>query len=105
MKRSFILLAALAVCGAAVAQETTRPESPPPSSAAPTPDSPATSGTMPTFESLDRNGDGQLTVTEAQSNRSLAANFSAIDKLGRGYITKSEYDSYKVRSGAPIPKS
>ena len=105
MKRSFVLLAALAVCGGAVAQETTRPEAPPPSSAVPNPDSPATAGTMPTFESLDRNGDGQLTVTEAQSNRSLASNFSAIDKLGRGYITKSEYDAYKLKSGNPTPKS
>jgi hypothetical protein len=56
---------------------------------------------MPTFESLDRNGDGQLSITEAQSSRSLAMNFSTIDKLGRGYITKSEYDAYKAKSSVP----
>jgi hypothetical protein len=32
-------------------------------------------------------------------------NFSTIDKLGRGYITKSEYDAYKAKASSPVPRS
>jgi EF hand len=46
---------------------------------------------QPTFESLDRNGDHQISRTEAGVDRRLAEDFAYIDTDGDGYISAAEY--------------
>jgi hypothetical protein len=49
--------------------------------------------TPPTFESLDRNADHQISRTEAGVNRRLADDFAYIDTDGDGYISPAEYEA------------
>jgi hypothetical protein len=44
-----------------------------------------------TFESLDRNGDHQISRTEAGVDRHLADDFAYVDTDGDGYISPAEY--------------
>jgi len=46
---------------------------------------------QPSFETLDRNGDHQISRTEAGVDRHLADNFAYIDTDGDGYISAAEY--------------
>jgi hypothetical protein len=45
----------------------------------------------PTFDSLDKNGDAQLSKTEAAADKSLADSFAAADTNGDGYLSKTEF--------------
>jgi Ca2+-binding EF-hand superfamily protein len=45
----------------------------------------------PSFESLDRNGDHQISRTEAGVERHLSEDFAYIDTDGDGYISPAEY--------------
>ena len=44
-----------------------------------------------TFDSLDKNGDAQLSKTEAAADKSLSDSFAAADTNGDGYLSKSEF--------------
>jgi hypothetical protein len=44
-----------------------------------------------TFDSLDKNGDAQLSKTEAAADKSLADSFAAADTNGDGYLSKTEF--------------
>jgi Ca2+-binding EF-hand superfamily protein len=43
------------------------------------------------FASLDRDGDAQISRTEARREASLRARFAAVDSSGDGYLSKSEF--------------
>jgi EF hand domain-containing protein len=45
----------------------------------------------PTFDSLDRNSDHQISRTEAGVDRHLGDDFAYIDTDGDGYISAAEY--------------
>jgi thiamine biosynthesis lipoprotein ApbE len=45
------------------------------------------------FESLDTNGDGRISKTEAAANAGVSAQFSRYDQDGNGYIERSEVTS------------
>lgn len=44
-----------------------------------------------TFDSLDKNGDAQLSKTEAAADKALADSFAAADSNGDGYLSKTEF--------------
>lgn len=44
-----------------------------------------------TFEALDKNGDAQLSKTEAAADKSLAESFASADSNGDGYLSKTEF--------------
>lgn len=50
-----------------------------------------TKSTAMTFDALDKNGDAQLSKTEAAADKSLADSFAAADTNGDGYLSKSEF--------------
>jgi hypothetical protein len=55
---------------------------------------PATpSGQSGTFESLDANQDGRISMPEASADPKLVEEFSTADKNGDGYLDNSEYDN------------
>jgi len=47
--------------------------------------------TRGTFTSLDTNGDGRISRSEASGDDSLSGNFAKADRNGDGYIDASEY--------------
>lgn len=47
----------------------------------------------PTFESLDVDKDGVITIIEAKADRNVAARFSTADKNQDGYLTRTEFDA------------
>lgn len=87
--KTTLLFAALALSVTALAQEPGRT----PATGTPSPTAPSTGAPAqwPSFESLDTNSDGRLSSTEAQASPAVAAKFSTIDKQGRGYVTREEY--------------
>jgi Ca2+-binding EF-hand superfamily protein len=97
MKANHILIAgavaALLPFAAAVAQD---PPSQSPQSD-PTQQSqasqPAQSQKGATFESLDTDGDGRISKTEAAANETVLDQFSRYDKDGNGYIERAEVTS------------
>ncbi len=50
-------------------------------------------GQSGTFESLDTNKDGRISLPEASADAKLVETFSTTDKNGDGYLDNSEYDS------------
>jgi hypothetical protein len=44
-----------------------------------------------TFDSLDKNGDAQISKTEASADKMLSESFAKADTNGDGYLSKSEY--------------
>ncbi|HEY0683982.1 MAG TPA: hypothetical protein VGD45_16750 [Steroidobacter sp.] len=44
-----------------------------------------------TFDSLDKNGDAQLSKTEAAADKTLADSFATADTNGDGYLSKTEF--------------
>jgi Ca2+-binding EF-hand superfamily protein len=91
-------VAALLPFAAAVAQSP--PSSQPSSSSAQNPatDPAATQSAQPaqrgtTFESLDTDGDGRISKTEAAANQTVLDQFSRYDKDGNGFIEKAEVTS------------
>jgi hypothetical protein len=54
---------------------------------------PATpAGQSGSFESLDSNKDGRISLPEASADPKLVEQFSSADKNGDGYLDNSEYD-------------
>jgi Ca2+-binding EF-hand superfamily protein len=45
------------------------------------------------FESLDVDKDGVITVIESKADRNVAARFSTADKDQDGYLSKAEFDA------------
>jgi len=45
------------------------------------------------FDSLDANKDGRISMPEASADAKLVETFSAADKNGDGYLDSSEYES------------
>ncbi len=52
---------------------------------------PITKSTTISFESLDKNGDQQISRTEAGADKQLANAFATADTNGDGYVSKAEY--------------
>lgn len=44
-----------------------------------------------TFDSLDKNGDAQLSKTEAAADKALADSFASADTNGDGFLSKTEF--------------
>lgn len=44
-----------------------------------------------TFDALDKNGDAQLSKTEAAADKTLADSFASADSNGDGYLSKTEF--------------
>jgi hypothetical protein len=81
----------------AFAQQTTPPQpdpSSPPTQTSPSQGSPdqasPSSGQGATFESLDTDGDGRISKSEAASNSTVQDQFSRYDVNGDGFIERSE---------------
>lgn len=47
---------------------------------------------VPSFESLDRNGDNRLSRTEAGYNKLLSEIFVSSDTDGDGFVSRAEYE-------------
>lgn len=47
--------------------------------------------TAMTFDSLDKNGDAQISKTEAAADKALTDSFAKTDTNGDGYLSKGEY--------------
>ena len=45
------------------------------------------------FESLDVDKDGVITVIESRADKNVAARFSTADKNQDGYLSKAEFDA------------
>jgi len=59
-----------------------------------TPPEPTTpSGQTATFDTLDANKDGRISMPEASADPKLVESFSTADKDGDGYLDSSEYES------------
>ena len=54
---------------------------------------PADSQQGATFESLDTDGDGRISKTEAAANSGVSSQFSRYDQNGDGYIERSEVNA------------
>jgi hypothetical protein len=50
-------------------------------------------GTGATFDTLDANKDGRISMPEASADPKLVEGFSTADKDGDGYLDNSEYES------------
>ena len=44
-----------------------------------------------TFDSLDKNGDAQISKTEAAADKMLSDSFAKADSNGDGYLSKGEF--------------
>jgi len=49
------------------------------------------------FDSLDTNKDGRISMPEASADPKLVESFSTADKNGDGYLDNAEYDSSVAR--------
>ena len=49
----------------------------------------------PTFESLDKNGDGKISVAEASAHDALFVAFKTLDKDRDGNLTRAEFAAFK----------
>jgi Ca2+-binding EF-hand superfamily protein len=49
----------------------------------------------PTFESLDKNGDGKISLSEASANDALFVAFKSLDGDKDGELTRQEFANYK----------
>lgn len=82
MKSQLLVAAAIALIPlAGVAQEA---KTPPPSEP---------SGQSATFDTLDANKDGRISMPEASADPKLVESFSASDKNGDGYLDSSEFET------------
>lgn len=62
-------------------------------------DRPATpAGQSGTFETLDTNKDGRISMPEASADPSLVETFSTADKDGDGYLDNAEFDDRTERN-------
>ncbi len=53
----------------------------------------ATSDESMSFEALDANKDGRISMPEASADPKLVESFSTADKNGDGYLDNSEYET------------
>jgi hypothetical protein len=56
-----------------------------------TPDPATPAGQAGTFDTLDANKDGRISMPEASADPKLVESFSTADRNGDGYLDKSEY--------------
>jgi len=49
----------------------------------------------PSFESLDKNGDGKISLAEASSNDALFVAFKGLDADKNGELTREEFAKHK----------
>ena len=49
----------------------------------------------PTFESLDKNGDGKISLSEASGHDALFVAFKSLDGDKDGELTREEFAKYK----------
>ena len=49
----------------------------------------------PTFESLDKNGDGKISLSEASNDDALFVAFKSLDTNKDGELTREEFAKYK----------
>lgn len=49
----------------------------------------------PSFESLDKNGDGKISLTEASNHDALFVAFKSLDADKDGELTREEFAKYK----------
>jgi hypothetical protein len=59
------------------------------------PDTPA--GQSGSFDMLDANKDGRISMPEASADPGLVENFSSADQNGDGYLDNAEFDSRTER--------
>ena len=78
------LLAAAAVVMIPLAGLAAEPETMPPSE---------TTGPGATFDALDTNKDGRISMPEASADPKLVESFSTADKNGDGYLDNTEFES------------
>jgi Ca2+-binding EF-hand superfamily protein len=57
-------------------------------------------GSAETFKTLDADGDGKISKTEATADASIANNFESLDGDSDGFVSKSEFK----RNTMPKPK-
>jgi len=50
--------------------------------------------TKASFESLDKNSDQQISMTEAQDHEKLGTDFSKADANGDGFVSREEFEAY-----------
>ena len=55
----------------------------------------AQSGAAPTFESLDKNADGKVSLNEAADNDALFVAFKSLDSNKDGLLSREEFAAYK----------
>ncbi|HKS57913.1 MAG TPA: EF-hand domain-containing protein [Steroidobacteraceae bacterium] len=55
----------------------------------------AAEGAAPTFESLDKNGDGKVSLNEAAENDALFVAFKSLDANKDGLLSREEFAAYK----------
>ena len=51
----------------------------------------------PTFESLDKNADGQISIQEATANDDLFVAFKSLDANKDGVLSKTEFAGYSKK--------
>jgi Ca2+-binding EF-hand superfamily protein len=73
------VIASIPLAGIAAEGSKTKPTTPPESSA--------------TFDTLDANKDGRISMPEASADPKLVESFSTADKNGDGYLDNAEFDS------------
>jgi hypothetical protein len=80
MKTKLLIAVAALVplTGIAAESETTQPRTP--------------AGSSATFDTLDTNKDGRISMPEASADPALVESFSSADKNGDGYLDNAEYD-------------
>jgi hypothetical protein len=59
----------------------------------PAPKPQAAESNAPSFDTLDANKDGRISMPEASADPRLVESFSTADKNGDGYLDSSEYES------------
>lgn len=58
----------------------------------------ASMAALPTFDEVDTNGDGKITMREASTHEGLMVTFEKADEDRDGQISKAEYQKLKTKS-------
>ena len=64
----------------------------------PTPEPATPAGQSCSFDTLDANKDGRISMPEASADPKLVEVFSSADKNADGYLDNSEYDANTTKS-------